>query len=229
MHLKINFQNLTILRLIKLIKLTRTNSILRSLQYEKLSEIELKGKILDFGGGDKSQYSSILKGVNVYSINIDPLMDATWLIRPDDNFPNCGIKFETILSLNTLEHIFNPEKVLVDMFNALDCEGIVHISTPFLFQIHGHPRDFLRLCPDWYFEVSKRIGFRKCEINLLGLGKSSLISSLGLNFGRGWISKSYSLINDYFFYRLKFFIYFIKNKPIPNETRPIGLWVTLYK
>jgi SAM-dependent methyltransferase len=207
----------------------KNNSILRSMQYEMLDQIIFNGDILDFGGGELAHYRDRIGQQALDSINIDPYMKPTWLIDPSEIYPNINKKFDTIISLNTLEHIFDAEAVIKSMYCNLKDGGILHISTPFIFQIHGHPKDFLRLTPQWYEEVAKKIGFSGCEVINLSLGNFSLRSSLGLGIIRGYLGKIIALAFDYFLCRLKLYIKILLNKKIYQSSCPIGLWVVMYK
>ncbi len=51
----------------------RGMSVLRMLEYEHLSTLNLKGKVLDMGGGQKASYLKVLPlGAQIDSANIDP-------------------------------------------------------------------------------------------------------------------------------------------------------------
>jgi SAM-dependent methyltransferase len=222
-------KSLTINRVINLIRLMKTNSIFRSLQYEMLDETIFYGEILDFGGGELAHYRSRIDQNTIYSINIDPTMKPTWLIEASDIYPIIENKFDVIISLNTLEHVFDAECVINKMAYNLRDGGSLHITTPFIFQIHGHPMDYLRLTPQWYEEVAKRNGFSRCEITMLSLGNFSLRNSLGLSLIRGYFGKIFALFMDYLMYKIKSFIKSILNKKIYQSSCPIGLWVVMYR
>ena len=67
--------------------------------------------------------------------------------------------FDTIICFNTLEHIFNPVKVLENLTNMLNKNGTLLISTPVMWPIHGYPSDFHRPLPNFYEEFAKRYNF----------------------------------------------------------------------
>jgi len=70
-------------------------------------------------------------------------------------------KFGTILVFNVLEHVFNPIKVLDNVFEILKEGGTCVIITPVVWPLHGYPRDYWRINPDFYEEYARR---RKLEI-----------------------------------------------------------------
>lgn len=212
-------------RLLKLIKLVKKNSILRALQYEMLAQAKIKGATLDYGGGRNSKYRDIIETENIYSINIDPHIKPTWLIEPGGDFPNKEIRFNTIISINTLEHIYNPEEVILKMYKSLDKDGEIYISTPFIFQIHGHPMDYLRATPEWYIKTGEKIGFSECKVTLLHFGKSTIINSLGLSRISGYFGRILSLSLDYFAYNFKCRIRRLLKLKYYHPTTPIGIWV----
>ena len=96
-----------------------TLSLTRALQYEVLENYPLVGDVLDFGGGGKSRYRNLLQCSTYNSVNIDPNIDPTWLIKTDERVPCDNSSFDTVISLNTLEHIFDAQSILADLYRVL--------------------------------------------------------------------------------------------------------------
>ena len=160
-------------RIFELISATRHFSLARALQYEVLSNLNNLEKVLDFGGGDKAGYRKILKCVTYNSVNIDAEIEPTWVIGIGEKLPCMDQSFDHVLTLNTLEHIFDAQGALREMYRVLRPSGCLLISTPFLYPIHGHPDDFFRPTPSWYFGALGRCGFRKINIIPLSWGPFS--------------------------------------------------------
>jgi SAM-dependent methyltransferase len=150
--------------------LTRRVSLTRALQYEVLGSLNLSGKLLDFGGGNRADYKNLVSGSLYNSVNIDPAIEPTWIVGIRERVPCADGEFDTILSMNTLEHIFDAKFVLEEMSRLLKPSGVLAISTPFLYPIHGHPDDFFRPTPSWYVEALKEVGFVNVEVLPLAWG-----------------------------------------------------------
>jgi len=169
----------------------------------------LHGKGLDFGGGKKSRYQHYLERAglgDIESINIDPKIEPTYLITENgsggEKVPEKTYDFA--ISLNTLEHVEDPKPALIMLYKSLKEDGILCISVPFMFRIHGHPDDFMRCTPSWWSNTLSRVGYREISIYPLVLGRATTAGSLtgfpkllgpylGRHFAFGW-DYLYSLV-----------------------------------
>ena len=138
------------------------HSMLRTLEYERIQGFPVEGSILDVGGGKRTTYLHLfdLKGV-VESINIDPGMEPTYCADLNHPFPIRDETYDTIISLNTLEHIRKDECVLREMHRVLKPGGRVLIMVPFLYRMHASPSDFHRHTAYWWEQMLEEIGFEK--------------------------------------------------------------------
>lgn len=139
-------------------------SVLRALQYEMLACEEFPGRLLDFGGGEKVSYRDLLKTEAYHAVNIDPAIVPTWLVAEGAEIPVADAFFDCALSMNTLEHIFEPRFCLREIGRVLKSGGRFVAAVPFLFPVHGHPDDFFRPTPGWWREALSDAGFEKVEI-----------------------------------------------------------------
>lgn len=153
-------------------------STLRFLEYEKLFGLELKGKVFDLGGGDNAKYKPKLKGDFEYSsANIDPDIAPTWLVKPGDKLPIKAGQFDICITMNTLEHVYDPHFLIKEIHRVLKKGGTVHISVPWMFRIHGHPDDYNRLTPSWWKQAMTEAGFSSTEVTPLIWGRKSTARS----------------------------------------------------
>lgn len=152
-------------------------SVLRMLEYEHLSTLTLKGRVLDMGGGQKASYLKVLPvGAQIESINIDPKIEPTHLIEPGQALPFPDNSFDEVICFNTLEHIYDSIAVVNDLFRVVKPGGKVHVIVPFMFRIHGHPDDYTRATPSWWRETFQRAGFSMLELKPLVWGRRSTVS-----------------------------------------------------
>ena len=147
-------------------------SVLRTLEYERLETANIHGRVLDIGGGRKACTKPFFEQVDeLDSVNIDPEIEPTYHVEPDAPFPVEDGIYDVVVCLNTLEHIYSAEFVLQEAFRVLKPNGVIFISVPFIFRIHAHPDDFFRGTPSWWKETMRRAGFSRMEIQPLIWGR----------------------------------------------------------
>lgn len=152
----------------------RGESVLRMLEYEHLSTLDISGRVLDMGGGRKARYLKLLpEGLTVESVNIDPGIDPTHLVRPGEPLPLADDSFDAVICFNTLEHIYDAIPVLAELYRVVKPGGAVHVIVPFMFRIHGHPDDYFRATPSWWRETFDRLGFARLDLMPLVWGRGA--------------------------------------------------------
>lgn len=169
----------TLARWRKLYSDHRGASVVRALEYERLAQETLTGRVLDVGGGKKAKYVRQLPSdLEIESVNIDPDIGPTHLIEPGAPFPVPDASFDHVICLNTLEHIYDPLPVMAEMHRVLKPGGRAIITVPWIFRIHGHPDDFLRATPSWWRASAERAGFGRLQLTPLVWGRSTSAGSI---------------------------------------------------
>ena len=102
-------------------------SILRILQYEMLKEVSWGKKVLDVGGGGKVAYRHMISCKSYESINIDSQMQPTWTIQVKEPFPSPKNHYDTVISLNVFEHIYDIHFILKEIYKSLKLRGNFYI------------------------------------------------------------------------------------------------------
>ena len=154
-------------------------SVLRSLEYERLETADIHGHVLDIGGGRKSRTNVIFPPeAQADSVNIQPEMDPTYLVEPDEPFPIADDAYDTAVCLNTLEHVYDAKFVIREIHRVLKPGGTVYISVPFMFRIHASPDDFFRGTPTWWKETLRLTGFARTELQPLVWGRYSTAQTI---------------------------------------------------
>ena len=134
-------------------------SYLRALEYELIPDLDLRGSILDFGGGRKVGYLHLLRFDGpIDSLNIDPHLDPTILHDANTPFPIADAAYDTIMSFNTLEHVRRDEFALSELVRILRPGGRLHIVVPFLYRVHGSPSDYHRHTAFWWEAALESLG-----------------------------------------------------------------------
>lgn len=105
---------------------------------------------LDAGAGNQNKKNYIIdKGYNYESCDFDEVFDSsaklklTYICSVDKMImPNNF--FDLVISVQVLEHVLYPEKVISEMSRVLKPGGYAFLSTNFLYPNHGSPHDYFR-------------------------------------------------------------------------------------
>ncbi len=147
------------------------NSMFRTLEYERIRGISLKGLTLDVGGGEINSYLNLFKiEGKVDSVNIDPKMAPTFLLDLNEKLVIPDNYYDNVISLNTLEHIYRDEFAIREIHRVLKPGGKAIIVVPFLYRLHGSPSDFHRHTAYWWEKIFISTGFGKDTIKIDPLG-----------------------------------------------------------
>ncbi len=118
------------------------NNLLK--EVEILNKKNTKNNILNIGaGGELSKIVKMITNGNLVNIDIDEnrapdmVMDAT-----DLKFENES--FDAIFLMEVLEHISEPQLAISEIYRTLKKDGLLVMSSPFVFGLHDKPYDFFR-------------------------------------------------------------------------------------
>ena len=108
-----------------------------------------------------------------------------------------------------MEHIYNKEKLVLNLKKNLKINGRLEIFVPFMYKFHGDPNDFNRMTHTYLEKFLKEKGFR-VKITLIGSGQMSVICEiiskyLKFKFLKLIFSIIFILINNLFHYFSKDF------------------------
>ena len=129
-----------------------------------------RGTVLDVGAGSGSIRKHIPDQCDY--ISLDYLETATqWYhTRPDifgdgQMLPLFDCCMDTVLLLDVLEHIPDPEKALSEIFRVLKPGGTLHMTAPFLYPIHDAPYDYHRWTLHGLKLAAEKLGFLSSDVN----------------------------------------------------------------
>lgn len=107
----------------------------------------LNGRLLDIGCGSKP-YQEICKVTEYIGLEIDDEGNRNHVnadvfydgkrIPFEDNF------FNSVMSNQVFEHVFNPEEFLIEIRRVLRKDGLFLMTVPFVWDEHEQPYDFAR-------------------------------------------------------------------------------------
>lgn len=178
-----------------------------------MSQFVNKGRILDIGCGTKP-YQSFFPhteycGLDYHKAGSNQNPHADYLYD-GKKFPFKAREFEYALATEVLEHVFEPDLFLKEIFRILKPGGLCILTVPFIWDEHEQPYDFGRYTSFGIRALLERSGFEIVEQRKTG----NFITTLG------------QLLCTYFFYILsqRRIVYFIS---LPLIFAPIQLLTLL--
>ena len=147
-------------------------SILRIFQKEIFKEFKIEGDVIEFGASSeiyKNFCNSNSENCNITYSNIDSSKEEFLNIdlQKDNSFER---RYDFAVIFNVLEHVLNPNLAIKNLSKILKKNGKIVGSTPFLFRVHGAPKDYSRFTKDHLIELLKSSNFKDIEIIELGTG-----------------------------------------------------------
>ena len=171
------------INLINSLKLLITkNTLLRNLQINECTKIKVNGLSLEFGAIDRKNktFSNFIKGQSKFeysNIKLNKKLnifysDLTKKLKIKSN------KYNNVLLFNVLEHLPEYRIALSQINRILKKKGKIIGSTPFIYQIHGAPKDYFRFTKEFFeFELKKQ-KFNNIKVQYLGNGPFTACYSL---------------------------------------------------
>ena len=158
------------------------STLLRDLQINECTKIKVNGLSLEFGAIDRKNktFSNFIRGQSKFEYsNIKPnkklnifYSDLTKKLKIKSN------KYNNVLLFNVLEHLPEYRIALSQINRILKKKGKIIGSTPFIYQIHGAPKDYFRFTKDFFeFELKKQ-KFNNIKVQYLGNGPFTACYSL---------------------------------------------------
>lgn len=149
-------------------------TILRIFQILKMSEVKLKGDCIEFGASHKLDknfffYSKLNKDSKITFSNVKSnnksfkIIDLTKKIK-------FSRYYDRIIIFNVLEHVSDLKAALKNLHRLLGKNGELIGSTPFLYRVHGAPKDYSRFTADFLYQEFRLAGFKNVKIEYLGYG-----------------------------------------------------------
>ena len=148
--------------------------LIRAPLFKKIRTLsgQLKGDLLDFGCGRKpyenlfvvNKYVGVdieISGHNHRNSKIDVFYDGKFLPFRDESF-------DSLISFEVLEHVFNPDQIVSELNRVLKTNGKILISVPFCWNEHEIPFDYARYSSFGIRALLERHGFDVVEVHKTG-------------------------------------------------------------
>ncbi len=135
---------------------------------------EAKGKLLDFGCGDKpyrslymvDEYIGLDFAQTRHSASKDT--DSDIVNYDGENIPFSDETFDVIISTEVFEHLFNLDNTLSEIQRVLKKDGKLFFTCPFSYGEHETPYDFARYTRFALISMLKRHGFQNIRPHRTG-------------------------------------------------------------
>ena len=136
--------------------------------------------ILDIGGGEKkSSYHAILinKGNKFISIDVTDNCDIKVNLEVQ-RLPFEDNSQDIVFCFNVMEHIFNYQNLLDEIYRVLKKDGKFYFYVPFLVNKHADPYDYFRFTDNALIKLFTSTGFKDIEVKLLSGSGRNIHSSI---------------------------------------------------
>lgn len=166
----------------------------RNLRYRRLFEVlrhYADGEVLDVGGGQfvrAAQRAGVpferWTIVEPYEADLPVLDDArvTTLVGDGTALQLEGNRYDTVLSMQVLEHVFEPIRMFEELFRVTKPGGHLIVMVPQTANIHHAPHHYQNLTRYWLQSAAERVGAEVVEYHALGGAWSSVASRLLLQY-----------------------------------------------
>lgn len=138
------------------------------------------GKVLDVGAQYCPYYPLFKDKCESYtSMDVvdTPLVD---LVCNAEEMPLEHCSYDLILCTEVLEHTANPQRIVDECHRVLKPGGILIITVPAIFPVHGYPADNWRFMPDGL----KQLLHSFAEVRVLGeLDFAESLTSVNIHYG----------------------------------------------
>lgn len=136
------------------------------------------GRLLDVGCGDKPYEQLFLPYVSEYvGIEAEESFTSTQashsarkpdLLYDGRRLPFDDRSFDTVLSVQVLEHTPRPAALVSEMARVLKDDGVLILSAPFQFRLHEQPHDYFRYTPHGLRALCAEAGLAVLEVHNQG-------------------------------------------------------------
>ncbi len=203
-------------------------TLLRTLMNRRCSSVDLSGKIvLDLGSGSKKgSYHDFFqrKAKEVMTVDIkEGDKNHVSVNFETDDLPFEDGKFDTCLSFNLFEHIFNYQRLVSETYRVIKSGGELIGFVPFLVNYHPDPHDYFRYTEESLGIIFKNAGFKEISIEKIGKGPFYVnYNNIVLSIPRilRVVILPLPLILDYCFLKLR---------PAAKKRYPLGYFFTAKK
>lgn len=131
----------------------------------------LKGRLLDIGCGSKP-YKKLFVVNEYVGLDIDSEItrkrNVAEFLYDGKLFPLPSNSFDSALCNQVLEHVFNPDDFLSEIYRVLKPNGKLLLTVPFVWDEHEQPYDYARYSSFGLKSLLEKNGFHVLEHKKIG-------------------------------------------------------------
>lgn len=149
---------------------------------------EAGGRVLDLGAADGWARTRMPGAADYVSLDYPVTAVGLYGARPDvfgtaGSLPFRDASFDTLLLLDVLEHLPDPQAALAEVARVLAPGGRLLLTVPFLYPIHDDPHDYQRYTRNGLRVALERAGLRvgRLEAHGRALETAALMGNLALS------------------------------------------------
>lgn len=171
--------------------------------------------ILNLGSGGERTYTRKRAVGRATIVNLDIFPHSNADVAGDvHHLPFVDQAFDVVYMLGVLEHLCDPFAATREVSRVLRPSGVVLVTCPFIFPMHGSPNDYCRFTDDGLRGLFP--GFRELECGAHGLPTRGLLEFLRAYAGafsdNKYLSHVLSYSVSYVFYPLKYLDKYLEKK-----------------
>jgi len=127
------------------------------------------GEILDFGCGSKPYEKLFVNasryiGLDIETSGHDHATSSVDVFYDGKRIPFDDESFDACVTFEVLEHVFNPDEILVELRRVIKTGGKLMLSVPFVWEEHEVPFDFGRYTSFGVKHILEKHGFTVLEL-----------------------------------------------------------------
>lgn len=134
----------------------------------------ISNTVLDIGAGNSPWKSFLGKEVSYVGLDTKAAKDFNMekskeiIYYSGEIFPFAENKFSHALCIEVLEHIFDTENFLSEIFRCLEPNGQLILTVPWSARRHHLPHDYFRFTPEALIQLFTKKGFTDISIETRG-------------------------------------------------------------
>jgi len=148
------------------------------------------GTVLDIGCGDRWVESALDATTHYVALDYPNTVNMGYAGRPDAfgdtrRLPFRDECFDTVLLLDVLEHIQQPDSAMDEVRRVIKIGGRIVVQVPFLYPLHDEPYDFQRWTTHGLRAIFSRHGIEICETAWHGRPGETAAALLAIALAKG--------------------------------------------
>lgn len=134
----------------------------------------IRGKVLDVGAGQAPWTGMLSPDVEYAGVDIEKADEFGMLRAPGvvyydgARLPMEDASFDTVMCIEVLEHVPDPEALLADMYRVLKPGGQLLLTVPWSARVHHIPHDYSRFTRFGLESRLTRVGFADLDVRERG-------------------------------------------------------------